>query len=1037
MSFRTVGGINRAASNNIIRNNVNVTDNLIVTNQIGLPNSTINVSNTLDIAGNLNVRGTISCASFTGIPAPTGTINLINLLPTGSTGTFLLGGPNGNIYDDPSLLSFTYNRILPGDVIMSGRKDRNFIVGGNLIPGDSFNPLRDETFTGAYSLGDPLNRWNHLYVDGGSIELGLVKLSCGPDPLFTRQTGLSGSFFDVTNFDPTSVGFGQGLIFGNTNIYARLRVTGPSGARGSFDFVPLINDYWTLAGPTVPTGITGIAGPYYPAVGPTGTIYSSSNVGVVGNLLVNGPAILSDGSVITTNAPYGVDMTQFGSTQWFENTSAPTDINWFSVSLSSSGQYQTAVARGSGIYTSSNYGQTWTQNNSAPSANWYSVSLSSSGQYQTAVISDGRIHTSSNYGQTWILNNSAPSADWYSVSLSSSGQYQTAIIYGGTVYTSSNYGKTWIQTFGPVTRSAAVSVSSSSSGQYQTLVVYRIGIYTSSNYGQTWIQNTSALGGNLWSVSISSSGQYQTAVENSGSIYTSSNYGETWIQTSAPNKEWDGVSLSSSGQYQTAIIYDVGSRPEKRGIYTSSNYGQTWNPTSVQGYEWISVSLSSSGQYQTAVVEGRGIWTTSIPTNFGGNLIVNGTINKNNNVNSVAIGNNAGSTSQGTGAIAIGPQAGCYYQGQNSIAIGYYAGVSGQAANSIVLNASSSKNVNAANIGFFVNPIRATGSQYALNYNPITSEITYSLSLTGPTGQNGISFTGNTGSSGPQGFTGDVGPQGFTGPQGTFGLTGINYGDYIFWNGTGWTVGDNQISIGANAGSINQGTDAIAIGPQAGNSNQGQNSIAIGYYAGVSGQAANSIVLNASSRKNVNAANTGFFVNPIRATGDVAGGNSGANYILNYNPISSEITYSTNVNAYNLYLTGAEYATGGTGNSENTNNNVYCNNVYALSAVYANNVALTSDYRIKEDVKALDNKFQVDYLKPVTYMNKQTQKQDIGLIAHELQEIYPELVNGEKDGSEIQTVNYIGLIPILINEIKSLKSEMKSLKQHLETKCIL
>jgi hypothetical protein len=45
-----------------------------------------------------------------------------------------------------------------------------------------------------------------------------------------------------------------------------------------------------------------------------------------------------------------------------------------------------------------------------------------------------------------------------------------------------------------------------------------------------------------------------------------------------------------------------------------------------------------------------------------------------------------------------------------------------------------------------------------------------------------------------------------------------------------------------------------------------------------------------------------------------------------------------------------------------------------------------------------------------------------------LQQYYPELVNGEKNGHDIQTVNYIGLIPILINEIKELKKEVKTLK---------
>jgi hypothetical protein len=45
-----------------------------------------------------------------------------------------------------------------------------------------------------------------------------------------------------------------------------------------------------------------------------------------------------------------------------------------------------------------------------------------------------------------------------------------------------------------------------------------------------------------------------------------------------------------------------------------------------------------------------------------------------------------------------------------------------------------------------------------------------------------------------------------------------------------------------------------------------------------------------------------------------------------------------------------------------------------------------------------------------------------------LQEYYPELVTGVKDGPESQSVNYIGLIPVLINEIKNLKNDVQNLK---------
>ncbi len=70
----------------------------------------------------------------------------------------------------------------------------------------------------------------------------------------------------------------------------------------------------------------------------------------------------------------------------------------------------------------------------------------------------------------------------------------------------------------------------------------------------------------------------------------------------------------------------------------------------------------------------------------------------------------------------------------------------------------------------------------------------------------------------------------------------------------------------------------------------------------------------------------------------------------------------------------------------------------------------------------------MDNLRPVQYINTILDKTDIGLIAHEVQEFFPELVTGEKDGETNQSINYIGLIGVLIKEIQDLKKEMKSLK---------
>ena len=89
----------------------------------------------------------------------------------------------------------------------------------------------------------------------------------------------------------------------------------------------------------------------------------------------------------------------------------------------------------------------------------------------------------------------------------------------------------------------------------------------------------------------------------------------------------------------------------------------------------------------------------------------------------------------------------------------------------------------------------------------------------------------------------------------------------------------------------------------------------------------------------------------------------------------------------------------------------------------------TSDYRIKSNVSKLtDTSFTLDLLNPVFYYNEKSGKNDIGFIAHELQEQFPFLVNGEKDGEKYQSVNYIGLIGVLVKEVQMLKEKIKNIE---------
>jgi hypothetical protein len=100
-------------------------------------------------------------------------------------------------------------------------------------------------------------------------------------------------------------------------------------------------------------------------------------------------------------------------------------------------------------------------------------------------------------------------------------------------------------------------------------------------------------------------------------------------------------------------------------------------------------------------------------------------------------------------------------------------------------------------------------------------------------------------------------------------------------------------------------------------------------------------------------------------------------------------------------------------------------NLTANGNIQATSYNATSDYREKMNVIPLNRSFTVDVLNPVTYNLKSSGKQDVGFIAHEVQEFYPFLVNGVKDGPSTQSLNYTGLIGILTKEIKDLKAKVQ------------
>ena len=95
----------------------------------------------------------------------------------------------------------------------------------------------------------------------------------------------------------------------------------------------------------------------------------------------------------------------------------------------------------------------------------------------------------------------------------------------------------------------------------------------------------------------------------------------------------------------------------------------------------------------------------------------------------------------------------------------------------------------------------------------------------------------------------------------------------------------------------------------------------------------------------------------------------------------------------------------------------------------AGNLNINSDARLKANIislgATLSKLLQIDG-KSYTMKKDESDKQKIGLLAQDIEKVFPELVS-ESNG--IKSVNYQGLVPVLINALKEQQNEIELLKQ--------
>ena len=103
------------------------------------------------------------------------------------------------------------------------------------------------------------------------------------------------------------------------------------------------------------------------------------------------------------------------------------------------------------------------------------------------------------------------------------------------------------------------------------------------------------------------------------------------------------------------------------------------------------------------------------------------------------------------------------------------------------------------------------------------------------------------------------------------------------------------------------------------------------------------------------------------------------------------------------------------------------------SLTVAGDVTISSDARLKSNIVALGptliSLLQIE-AKSYTMKDDKEQKQKIGLLAQEVQKVFPELVSEDKNG--MLAVNYQALVPVLINALKEQEGNYNQLEESIE-----
>jgi hypothetical protein len=258
--------------------------------------------------------------------------------------------------------------------------------------------------------------------------------------------------------------------------------------------------------------------------------------------------------------------------------------------------------------------------------------------------------------------------------------------------------------------------------------------------------------------------------------------------------------------------------------------------------------------------------------------------------------------------------------------------------------------------------------------------------------------------------------------------TAANHGD----------IGSNAVDLSyqAYSSSSRGATGRYSTAAGEATTASGESSTALGYYSVASGGYGAIAMGNQTTASGANSTVMGEGGTASGAASTAMGrGTTASDYaslvIGQYNSSGSSVT--SNATSFDTANTAFVIGNGVDGSNTSDAFKVLFNGDTTVSNDLTVNgdVVVSSDARLKANIVSLGSTLaRLLLIDGKSYTMKKDGKQKIGVLAQDIQKVFPELVS--EDDNQMLAVNYQGLVPVLINALKEQDTKMKEQGKRLE-----